>query len=98
MLAGPARQLKYVLRAYDPKEHFDETDARPLWLYHEALPGNLVKSDTPSSQALLAAYEVLQALHDRGVLELMRVELYGAMQQVGAPSIKHLVPAMVRRA
>jgi 4-hydroxymandelate oxidase len=32
------------------------------------------------------------------VLELMRVELYGAMQQVGAPSIKHLVPAMVRRA
>jgi 4-hydroxymandelate oxidase len=32
------------------------------------------------------------------VLELMRDELYGAMQQVGAPSIKHLVPAMVRRA
>ena len=32
------------------------------------------------------------------VLELMRVELYGAMQQVGAPSIRHLVPAMVRRA
>jgi isopentenyl diphosphate isomerase/L-lactate dehydrogenase-like FMN-dependent dehydrogenase len=32
------------------------------------------------------------------VLELMRVELYGAMQQVGAPSIKHLVPGMVRRA
>jgi len=32
------------------------------------------------------------------VLELMRVELYGAMQQVGAPTIKHLVPAMVRRA
>jgi len=31
------------------------------------------------------------------VLELMRVELYAAMQQVGAPSIKHLVPAMVRR-
>src|SRR5450830_726247 len=26
------------------------------------------------------------------VLELMRVELYGAMQQVGAPTIKHLVP------
>ena len=32
------------------------------------------------------------------VLELMRVELYGAMQQVGAPTIKDLVPAMVRRA
>ncbi|HYC17707.1 MAG TPA: alpha-hydroxy acid oxidase [Pseudolabrys sp.] len=32
------------------------------------------------------------------VLELLRVELYAAMQQVGAPDIKHLVPAMVRRA
>ena len=32
------------------------------------------------------------------VLELLRIELRGAMQQVGAPTIKHLVPAMVRRA
>jgi 4-hydroxymandelate oxidase len=32
------------------------------------------------------------------VLELLRIELYAAMQQVGAPSVKHLVPAMVRRA
>jgi isopentenyl diphosphate isomerase/L-lactate dehydrogenase-like FMN-dependent dehydrogenase len=31
------------------------------------------------------------------VLELLRVELLAAMQQVGAPSIKRLVPAMVRR-
>ena len=31
-------------------------------------------------------------------LEMMREELYGAMQQVGAPNIKALVPAMVRRA
>lgn len=32
------------------------------------------------------------------VLELLRIELRAMMQQVGAPSIKHLVPAMVRRA
>jgi isopentenyl diphosphate isomerase/L-lactate dehydrogenase-like FMN-dependent dehydrogenase len=32
------------------------------------------------------------------VLELLRIELRAIMQQVGAPSIKHLVPAMVRRA
>ena len=32
------------------------------------------------------------------VLELLRIELRAAMQQVGAPTIKHLVPAMVRRA
>src|SRR5215472_8958789 len=56
ILAGPARELKYLLRAYDPKGNFDETDARPLWLYHESSPGNLVKPDKPSTQALLAAY------------------------------------------
>ena len=32
------------------------------------------------------------------VLELMRIETYAMMQQVGAPTVKHLVPAMVRRA
>ncbi len=32
------------------------------------------------------------------VLELLRIETYGVMQQVGAPNIKALTPAMVRRA
>src|SRR3954471_14528295 len=32
-----------------------------------------------------------------GVLGILRTELRAAMQQVGAPSIKHLVPAMVKR-
>jgi hypothetical protein len=32
------------------------------------------------------------------VLELLRAETYAMMQQVGAPSVKHLVPSMVRRA
>src|SRR3954469_4203996 len=32
------------------------------------------------------------------VLDLLRAETYAMMQQVGAPSIKHLTPAMVRRA
>jgi 4-hydroxymandelate oxidase len=32
------------------------------------------------------------------VLELLRIELHAIMQQVGAPSVKHLTPAMVRRA
>jgi 4-hydroxymandelate oxidase len=31
------------------------------------------------------------------VLELLRIELRAIMQQVGAPTIKHLTPAMVRR-
>lgn len=32
------------------------------------------------------------------VLEMLRTELVAIMQQVGAPTIKHLTPAMVRRA
>jgi 4-hydroxymandelate oxidase len=32
------------------------------------------------------------------VLELMRIETHDMMQQMGAPSVKQLVPAMVRRA
>ena len=32
------------------------------------------------------------------VLELLRAELMGIMQQVGAPTVKNLTPAMVRRA
>src|SRR6266849_4367786 len=32
------------------------------------------------------------------VLELLRAELMGIMQQVGAPTVKHLTPTMVRRA
>jgi hypothetical protein len=32
------------------------------------------------------------------VLELLRIELSAMMQQMGAPTIKHLVPTMVRRA
>ncbi len=31
------------------------------------------------------------------VLELLRIELFAAMQQAGAPTIKHLVPGMVKR-
>jgi len=32
------------------------------------------------------------------VLELLRIELRAIMQQVGAPTVKSLTPAMVRRA
>jgi hypothetical protein len=70
-LAGPARELKYVLRAYDSKGNFDETDAQPLWLYHEATPEEVVAREggesagdaeganggaEPPPRELLAAY------------------------------------------
>ncbi len=60
ILAGPERELKYLLRAYDSKGHFDETDARPLRLYREMLPSSqisqAVTSDGTSPRELLSAY------------------------------------------
>ncbi|MGH8131495.1 MAG: OmpA family protein [Steroidobacteraceae bacterium] len=44
-LRGPARELKYVLRAYDSQGNFDETDIQPLWLYYEAVPEEIVARD-----------------------------------------------------
>src|SRR5205809_3632560 len=58
-LAGPARELKYLLRTYDSKGNFDETGAHPLWLYREPSPnqiGKPVTSDASSPRELLAAY------------------------------------------
>jgi flagellar motor protein MotB len=56
MLAGPARELKYLLRVYDSKGNFDETSGRPLRLYREPSPGGAVTSEGPSTRELLAAY------------------------------------------
>jgi flagellar motor protein MotB len=55
-LASRARELKYLLRAYDSKGNFDETGARPLWLYREPSPSKVVTSEGPSPRELLAAY------------------------------------------
>ena len=56
ILPGPARELKYLLRAYDSKGNFDETDGRPLRLYREQSPKDVAKSEEPSARELLAAY------------------------------------------
>jgi flagellar motor protein MotB len=56
ILAGPARDLKYLLRAYDSNGNFDETDARPLRLYRQPSLGSVATSDGPSNRELLAAY------------------------------------------
>ncbi len=47
-LAGPARELKYLLRAYDSKGNFDETDARPLWVNREPSPRPVSLNREPS--------------------------------------------------
>src|SRR5215470_10865370 len=78
ILAGPARELKYLLRAYDAKGNFDETDARPLWLYHETPSRSVVKSDKPSTQALLAAYGENDLAHQQIPLGSGTVKVQGS--------------------
>ena len=57
ILTGAERELKYVLRAYDSKGHFDETEAKPLLLYRDPSPApQLVTKDGPPPRELLAAY------------------------------------------
>ncbi len=69
-LEGPAHELGFVLRAYDARGNFDETDPQPLWLYHEtereaagandeaAAPGDGdgTGQSPPEGRELLAAY------------------------------------------
>ena len=58
-LVGGPRELKYLLRVYDPKGNLDETSARPLRLYRETSPSQDVTVATPdasSQRELLAAY------------------------------------------
>jgi flagellar motor protein MotB len=55
-LEDSARELKYLLRAYDATGRFDETDVRPLWLHREPAPGAVAASDEPWPRDLLAAY------------------------------------------
>jgi flagellar motor protein MotB len=56
VLTGQARELKFVLRAYDSKGNFDETEARPLRLYREPSPKDVVSSNAPPARELLSAY------------------------------------------
>src|SRR5437773_7781779 len=52
-LSGPVRELEFVLRDYDAKDHFDETEPHSLWLIREASPE--APAAAPPSE-LLAAY------------------------------------------
>ena len=79
ILAGPERELKYMLRAYDSKGHIDETEARPLLLYREASPsptGKVGTKDDPSPRELrelLGAYGENDKFRGRAPCDLVRV-------------------------
>ena len=49
ILAVPGRQFKFVLRAYDAKGHFDETEAQPLSLGGDPAPEGLATTGTGQS-------------------------------------------------
>jgi hypothetical protein len=90
---GPIRELKYLLRAYDSKGNFDETDARPLWLYHEPSPEVVTPDARPSANdaggaaaAVAAARELLAAYGETG-LARQRIPVRGGTVTVRGSGI-----------
>ncbi len=72
-LTDPLRELKYVLRVYDAKGHFDEAEPRPLSLNRE-----------PASQA-----EAMPGVYGESELSRQRIRLVGGTVKVqgsGIPS------------
>ncbi len=51
--SAPVRKLKYVVRVYDPKGHFDETKSQPLWVVDHIDP-SVAKADL--HKEMLAGY------------------------------------------
>jgi flagellar motor protein MotB len=91
-LADPVRELKYVLRAYDAKGHFDETDARPLSLYREPSPKNVETPDVgPSMDDAKAAAAVPPpeplSVFGESDLARQRIPLVGGMVKVQGSGI-----------
>jgi flagellar motor protein MotB len=66
--AAPARELKYLLRAYDARGQFDETGVRPLWKVYQPNgdePEAPPEVEPAPPEALLAGYgENELALHN----------------------------------
>ena len=79
MLRGPTRDLKFVLRAYDAKGHFDETEPHPLWLTREPPPeaaASQAGAATPPPD-LLAAYGESDLQRHQIPLDGGRVTVHG---------------------
>ena len=88
-LPGPVHELKYVLRAYGAKDHFDETEARPLWLIREPLAEASVTSGEEQSAgkaegASAGAAPSPELLAAYGESDLLRhqIQLDGGMVRV----------------
>src|SRR5688572_10613370 len=69
-----SHELKFLLRAYDARGNFDETDPQALWVYHEseqepeaATDAAAVASESSSSPVPPAERELLAAYGENGL-------------------------------
>jgi flagellar motor protein MotB len=92
--AGTARELKFVLRAYDAKGHFDETEPHPLWLVHEPPPepagahgGEQAPSGAPGAATADAPASELLAAYGESDLMRHRISTEGGMVRVQGSGI-----------
>jgi flagellar motor protein MotB len=60
-LLGGVRELKFLLRVYDAKDNFDETNTRPLWLVHEPAAAGAVAPPDAAAAALDMPRELIAA-------------------------------------
>ncbi len=58
---APVRELKYVLRAYDERGRFDETQPQPLWMVYD-------DPDAPATDAAVNDPEAAKAVQDEQLL------------------------------
>jgi flagellar motor protein MotB len=91
-LDAPTRELEYVLRVYDAKGNFDETDERSLWLYRETSTDGFAPPDetqlagntqAPATEAvppheLLSAYGETELARHRIPLDGGTVKVQGS--------------------
>ncbi|HET8580112.1 MAG TPA: hypothetical protein VFL31_03860, partial [Nitrospiraceae bacterium] len=74
-LSAPGRQLKYLVRVYDAKDHFDETTAQPLWVVD--LIDRVVAEADPRTE-LLAGYGESRIAHRNIPLNGGTVQVHGS--------------------
>src|SRR5262249_5293273 len=55
LATGSIKELKYVLRAYDADDRFDETIERPLWVHAETTAGQRYASTSGKVGSVAAA-------------------------------------------
>jgi hypothetical protein len=73
--SAPVRKLKYFVRVYDDKGHFDETTPQPLWVVDKIDPS---VAEADSGQELLAGYGESRIANRNIPLRGGTVEAHGA--------------------